>query len=618
MRILYKCNEYLSRKLICLFSCFFILCLIFLPNSSLEATSVRQTKIAAVLVIDVSGSMKSTDPQRIVKEGARIFVDLLPSDGSKIAIIIFDEQIVNEFTFRDISVPQHRKDAIEFIRSIEFGDRDTDYGHALRIAYQELDKLETDEDTLPVVVFFTDGIIDLKDAYRAGRTPRSQRTAELAEELARNEVEAVLSDGRYPILPIGLYPNKNVPPQFIISDDDIKFLHRIAQETGTEEAFIARDANELRDFFINVYENISGERVHRLREIVLSGRRNIDIQKINVPSFVRSFNISIDHERRVQFTLFDPSGSEVLENDDVIFIFHDRDSSIILQNPDAGIWELQMIGPPGATVNTAYTKLYNLDIKVTIEPEKIINGRPVQIFGEFILPPDMEMNISDFSTRTDNVEAFLYINGESIGEMRFDGMKFIREHVFTENGLTFIDIVVNSEYFEREDRVGISVISVWEAYFNEIIITLLSIILFVIILRIATKKRFPRVYHKANFIVDTNNQRVGNATFTFIKNKERFEKGNLKFSNHALISRLDLEAVGKKQMKIKNPNANYSLENLRNIGITNFTIQGITNHNYHGQIINCNSEIRTTYINQNKQTITEICKIDKKINKRRV
>ena len=60
---------------------FLAIVLVYFFSPSVQAAAVTTENLSVVLVIDVSGSMSSTDPQRLRESAACIFIDLLaPED----------------------------------------------------------------------------------------------------------------------------------------------------------------------------------------------------------------------------------------------------------------------------------------------------------------------------------------------------------------------------------------------------------------------------------------------------------------------------------------------------------------------------------------------------------
>lgn len=117
--------------------------------------------LAVSLVIDTSGSMKDTDPQRLRETAANIFIDLLgPKDY--LGIITFNSNV-------DLVIPMERLgDTINrdlykttLNPSLE-ASGNTDYKAAFNKANEEILKL-TDTDVRKVIVFLTDGKPDPDD-----------------------------------------------------------------------------------------------------------------------------------------------------------------------------------------------------------------------------------------------------------------------------------------------------------------------------------------------------------------------------------------------------------------------------------------------------------------------
>src|SRR3954453_12945019 len=88
----------------------FILCNI--SNISVRAASpINSTsRIEGMLVVDVSNSMKSSDPKNISNEAMKMFIDMASINGDKIGAISYSDAVMREKAFVKISSNQDKKD----------------------------------------------------------------------------------------------------------------------------------------------------------------------------------------------------------------------------------------------------------------------------------------------------------------------------------------------------------------------------------------------------------------------------------------------------------------------------------------------------------------------------
>lgn len=127
--------------------------------SSVAAKSTTQKKaerIAVTLVIDNSGSMAQTDPQKLRERAADIFIDhLSPEDYLGIITFHSEEEVI--IPIQEVKDTENKNDFKKILsHKLENVRGHTDYLKALHIAGQQLDSLE-DKNIKKIIVLLTDG-----------------------------------------------------------------------------------------------------------------------------------------------------------------------------------------------------------------------------------------------------------------------------------------------------------------------------------------------------------------------------------------------------------------------------------------------------------------------------
>lgn len=178
---------------------FILVLLLIFQNIFINAEN-GEDLLAISLIIDTSGSMKETDPQRLREKAANVFIDLLAQDDF-LGIITFDNYVnlvIPMEQLKDNSVRQSFKERLA--PHLEAGG-DTNYTAAFIKANEELSKLEAPS-SRKVIVLLTDG----------------KPTINNSESMWKVVTDLSLND--YPVYSIGF------------SDDvDVDILNRIAEET---------------------------------------------------------------------------------------------------------------------------------------------------------------------------------------------------------------------------------------------------------------------------------------------------------------------------------------------------------------------------------------------------
>lgn len=170
--------------------------------------------LAISLIIDTSGSMTQTDPQRLRQSVADVFIDYLnPEDY--LGIITFNSEVDLVIPIEKLSDDSRRSDLKESLSTRLDGTAHTDYKAALDEANSQLDAL-SDSDVSKMIIFLTDGEPDPNPS----RIVAGSREMDSYMEGLWESVSAI-GDKEIPVLSIGF------------SDGiDVDVLSRIASETG--------------------------------------------------------------------------------------------------------------------------------------------------------------------------------------------------------------------------------------------------------------------------------------------------------------------------------------------------------------------------------------------------
>lgn len=143
----------------------------------------------AVLVIDVSGSMKQSDPDYLCREAALRFIDELSHSGSSTAgLITFSDSLQTVIPLTKLDQANEQEHLTQQIRSVQYTAGDTDIGAAMEKAIQLLDEAP-DAPSRPRSIFLlTDGEIDLPCAANEEEAEKQSLTrALIAVEDARED-----------------------------------------------------------------------------------------------------------------------------------------------------------------------------------------------------------------------------------------------------------------------------------------------------------------------------------------------------------------------------------------------------------------------------------------------
>jgi len=350
----------------------FIVLIFFAANANAEPIIVTPNDgIDVILAIDTSGSMRTTDPERIALEAAMLFMDMMETRHSRIGIIGFSSEVHSVMPLTPINDPAIRNTIRETVSAFEYQGW-TDIGKALRYAAQML--LDNPEpENSPMILLFTDGRIELPDWY--------ERSIEISYEDAWWAVDNV---GDFvAIYTIGLNYDNTL---------NIEFLEEIANRTSAS-SYIIEQAALLPQIFNEIFASHIRSSITEVATFIADGEAYVDVI-VSIPSpFVAEANIIMLSTQPIDsIRLFSPDGNEVYFDDHTyILTTANRYSMAKIIFPMVGDWLLSVRGLPEdyITVNLIYN--YDVDVSFSITQENMRGAffdpnSPILIQASFITP----------------------------------------------------------------------------------------------------------------------------------------------------------------------------------------------------------------------------------------
>ncbi|MGG4205218.1 vWA domain-containing protein [Paenibacillus jamilae] len=324
-----------------------------------NAASPSASKVDAVLVVDVSNSMNTSDPGKIGNEAMKMFIDMLSTQNDKVGIVAYTDVVQREKALLNITSEADKQELKTFIDGLNRGAY-TDTSVGVKEAIRILQDGKT-AGHAPMIVMLADGNNDFNKT--TGRT-ESQSDQDMAQAVAEAKNSGV------PIYTIGLNAdgklNKNK-------------LADIAQQTGGK-SFITSSADDLPNILSEIFASNLKLKVVPLQSITANG----DYQDVTVTvpnDSVLEANISIMSSKPVDARLIDPSGNtKPIPSSDVLLSKSKSYSLIKLLKPVAGDWKLQVKGVQQDQIDINLVFNYDLELKMDAPSAKSYKkGDSVQI-----------------------------------------------------------------------------------------------------------------------------------------------------------------------------------------------------------------------------------------------
>ncbi|EHQ90914.1 vWA domain-containing protein [Desulfosporosinus youngiae] len=331
----------------------FLILSVFLVTICLNPVTARsssddhnQAVINLVIVLDRTGSLQHSDPNRLSQEAAKLIIDLMVQKGSKIGLVQYTDKVTDRLDITDLNGQGEKNKLKYYLDGLGMPKgQSTDISSGLKEGVLMLSGLKTLEN--PVIILLTDGKNDFDGS---DRTPDiSRRDLEQALETARNK--------EIPVYAIGLNADGSV-------DQDM--LSYIAEKTGGK-SYIVDKADDLPNVISNVYTDALGGKLLSLEPDRTAWSENFDTYSFDVTnSSVAEADLVIRSDQDVQVKLIKPDGREAFWDDNRYIASPSRNyMSYKILNPEQGQWRFLVKGTQ--TNEAKISLLYNYDLGISLD-----------------------------------------------------------------------------------------------------------------------------------------------------------------------------------------------------------------------------------------------------------
>lgn len=308
------------------------------PNS--KAPDVR-------MIIDISGSMKKTDPNNLRRPAVDLIVRLIP-DGSKAGIWTFGEYVNMLMPYRAVD-KDWRQQAAATAPSINSIAKYTNIGAALEKATE--DSITLDKNYRHHLILLTDGVVDIGPEAVGNMNERKRILTELLPLLKKSD---------YIIHTIALSEAA-----------DQELMKKLSQ--STDGVFVvAKTADDLMNTFLKIFD-----------QAVPAERVPLDENGFLVDASIQEFTALIFRKADVPATVIAaPDGKEYTGTDpasNVNWYRTDKYDLITVQQPKAGQWKIKTEMAP----NSRVTVVSNLQLVVAPVKTNIRRDQPIDLVYSF-------------------------------------------------------------------------------------------------------------------------------------------------------------------------------------------------------------------------------------------
>lgn len=371
------------------------------------------------VIIDISGSMKKTDPENLRKPAVDLIVRLLP-DASKAGLWTFG-QSVNMLMPHRVVDPQWRSEGAQKAATINSVAMFTNIGAALEKATE--DYATPAQDYRRNIILLTDGVVDISKEAVVNLNERKRVLTELLPRLKESD---------YRIHTIALS-----------ADADHELMKKLSIATdGIYE--VADTADELMSTFLRIFD-----------QAVPAERVPLDENGFLVDASIQEFTALIFRRAEVPATIIvAPDGKEYSSTDpqnNVNWYRTGKYDLITVQQPVAGQWKVKTDMAP----NSRVTVVSNLQLVVAPLKSNIKSNQALDLTYSF-QENDQTITNKDF---LDLLAGKALVSNQASHEMTeidlamaasADGIFQYSLKSFGDEGEYDVTIVIDGKTFKRE------------------------------------------------------------------------------------------------------------------------------------------------------------------------
>ncbi len=383
-----------------------------------------------VFVLDSSGSMLESDPNRVAADAFSLFTDLC-DDTCGVGYTIYSHIIKESeaITALDEKHLAELKTKISGMNRNPQGDTDIALGLDKALQLHELNMTE-DDGRKKAVILLSDGNTHLIDG--------SKSDAQLEKEM--NDVLQKLSDNEIPVYAIGLNYDGTL---------DKKETNKIAETTGGK-AFEAKASNELpaiiADIFADIYD-IKGD-----SKEIKDGNVEVYIKdkSVSYVNLIIRSRLSIDQLNPV---LMNPRRETIDIRNNENFVVTTTDSYILIKmlSPVSGRWKLHLDNATNENCSVSQLDFYSMYVKQSIADldNTLVVGETTRIVASL----NNELGLVTDKSLTENISMTTTVTGG--GEIKTIDLtpqsngQFIGEIILTTEGSYTVVTTAVSDNFNK-------------------------------------------------------------------------------------------------------------------------------------------------------------------------
>lgn len=342
-----------------------LLCLCF-GSFTVQAEGGTANRFNVVLVIDGSGSMKSTDPDGWRYEAIDEFLSLLSNSGNNVGAVVFNHDILQQLDLNDLQGMDGKKALSKSLKNTQV-EGDTNIGKAVELAATMLTE-QGNSSMQSAIILLSDGVTDFGSTGDKGGKKKKK-----AKQSRNNAIETCTQHG-YPIYSVCL--NKD-------GVNDTTEIADLAAATPGGIFMEINKAEDLKEVMEQFHAMIYGSSAQNLFDDKIPENGIIE-KPFTIPVVgVEEANIIITNKKNLsEIVLTKPDGSVLSQADLNNIMMEGSTFTVIkLETPTPGAWMFSAKGVPGTYVkiDMVCNSNFGVDSEVENIKDSYIVGEDVNI-----------------------------------------------------------------------------------------------------------------------------------------------------------------------------------------------------------------------------------------------
>lgn len=422
------------RKKCFSFSMMLMLILTLVCSTVIKTNAAEVQLTDVVMVLDQSGSMKSNDPNGMMKEAANMLIEMMPSNTGRIGVISFNRSQTKVAELTELYEIDNIDSLITGVDQIEYKG-DTDIGNAVADAVEMFDK---EDGRIHKILILSDG----RNDFGIEKNEEQKSDERLNDAL----IEAENQNCQIYCLGFG---------NEMADTNGVAYQKLLNIATSEEHISTETDPNNIHQFFVKVLTDVIGGKIQSVTDTI---KIEPNVKEANI------YMNSLEDISDVEVTLQKPDGTMInLENNDDTRFYKSKYSAVIkLFKPEAGEYTITT-SKENIEIDVGYIPSYEyiLDSRVVDQQGKTVEEIANGTTGEIRVVICQDGNVVTESEVYTESTAQAVVTANDTGEqttvtLQYQGGELKGNVIFDHLATYEIEIQVESDSFNLKDHLDIT------------------------------------------------------------------------------------------------------------------------------------------------------------------